>query len=72
MKLLFTTEEAAAALGVGKTKLFALLRDGMLERRQLGGRTVIPAESLQAFAANLPRIEPTPRADRRPAPVAAE
>jgi excisionase family DNA binding protein len=71
MKLLLTTAEACEALGIRKTKLFELMRDGAIERRQLGGRTAIPAESLRAFADSLPRIEPAPRPDRQPAPAEA-
>jgi excisionase family DNA binding protein len=59
-KLLYSTVEACDALGIKKSKLFELMRDGVIERRQLGARTVIPAEALHAFAAGLPRIAPTP------------
>jgi excisionase family DNA binding protein len=54
-KLGNTPEEAADALGVGRTFIFEALRDGRLERRKAGARTIIPVESLKAFLAALPR-----------------
>lgn len=42
-------------LGIGMTKLYALLKDGLLERRKIGGATVIPVASIDAFAAALER-----------------
>jgi excisionase family DNA binding protein len=71
-KLLYSTTEACEALGIRKTKLFALMRDGVIERRQLGARTVIPAEALQAFAANLPRITSAPAEAATPAAAAEQ
>jgi len=51
--------EAAAFLGVGRTLVFSLLRDGSLTQLKAGRRTLIPRASLQAFL---------DRASRRPAP----
>lgn len=46
--LLADTETARAMLGnIGKTKLFGLLREGMLERVKLGGKTLITIESIR-------------------------
>jgi len=53
-KLFFTPAEAAAALGIGRTKLFELLATGALTRRRLGARTLIAADDLQRFAESLP------------------
>ncbi len=53
-KLAYTPEEAAAATGLGRTSIFEAMRDGRLERRKAGARTIIPAESLRAFPASLP------------------
>lgn len=46
--------DAARALGIGRSSIYRLIADGKLEARALGGRTVIPAASLQAFVASLP------------------
>ncbi len=52
--LTYGVSDACAAMGFGKTKLYALIAEGRIEARQCGGRTLIPAESLRAFVANLP------------------
>lgn len=54
-KLTFTMKEAATAMGVGKTTLYAAIADGRLRALKLGNRTLIPAESLHAWLASLPR-----------------
>jgi excisionase family DNA binding protein len=60
MKLLYRTSEAKAALGVGTTKLYELINNGMLDARRFGRRTYITAESLEAFVEALKRaITPT-------------
>lgn len=46
--------DACAAIGIGRTKLYELINDGELDARALGGRTVIPAASLEKLVANLP------------------
>jgi excisionase family DNA binding protein len=50
----FSPTEAAAALGVGRTLIFEAMREGKLERRKAGRRTIIPAASLEAFLAACP------------------
>lgn len=52
--LALSIRDACAAIGVGRTKLYSLINDGQLEARALGGRTVIPAESLERLVASLP------------------
>jgi len=52
--LAFSIRDACAAVGVGRTKLYALINEGKLDARAIGGRTVIPAASLRNFVANLP------------------
>jgi hypothetical protein len=44
-KLAFSPEEAAAALGLGRTAIFEALRDGRPERRESDRRTIIPAST---------------------------
>jgi len=56
LKLLYTTAEARLALGVGCTKFYQLLNEGLLEARRLGRKTYITAESLKAFVASLPPV----------------
>ena len=53
--VLVPVEDAFRALGIGRTKGFALIRDGHLIARKIGSRTVVEAESIRSFAATLPR-----------------
>jgi excisionase family DNA binding protein len=48
-KLLLTPEEAAQALGIGRTKLYGLLRSGHLPSVLVGGSRRVPMTSLKLF-----------------------
>lgn len=48
-KLAYSIREAMHASSLGKTTIYALIGQGRLEAVRIGGRTVIPAESLQAL-----------------------
>ena len=52
--LAFSVKDACRAVGCGRTTLYSLISSGKIEARALGGRTIIPAESLQRFMASLP------------------
>ena len=52
--LTFNIQDACRALGIGKTNLYRLIAQGKIEARALGGRTVIPADSLRNFVAHIP------------------
>jgi excisionase family DNA binding protein len=45
---------ATKATGIGRTTIFALIRDGSLPAVKLGSRTLIRAADLDAFIASLP------------------
>lgn len=60
-RISYSVHEAAEAAGVGLTKLREEIRAKRLIARKLGKRTLINVEDLNAWAANLPRIE-SPRA----------
>ena len=47
--LAFTVQAATELSGLGKTTLFALLRDGKLRRVKVGDRTLIGGDSLRAL-----------------------
>lgn len=53
-KLTFTMKEASAALGVGRTTLYAAIADGRLGAVKLGARTLIQREALCAWLTSLP------------------
>lgn len=47
--LAYSVKEACRAISLGKTYLYFLIKDGKLEARKIGNRTVIPAASLHAL-----------------------
>ena len=52
-KIAYSINEACRASSLGRTKIYALLADPACPLRaiRLGGRTIIPADSLQALIA---------------------
>jgi excisionase family DNA binding protein len=50
----YTIADACRAVGVGRTKMYELIADGLIEARQCHRRTLIPADGLRAFVASLP------------------
>jgi excisionase family DNA binding protein len=52
----YSVPEVLAKIGVGRDKLYALIRSGELPARKIGRRTLIVASDLEAFLANLPTI----------------
>lgn len=53
-KLAYSITEAAEALSLGRTTINRMIRDGQIKAVKVGGRTLIPAESLQAVLSNAP------------------
>ena len=62
-ELLATTHEAARRLGIGRTKLFELLKEDRLHAVRLGRKTLIPIAELESFAAALPARRPPTKTD---------
>lgn len=52
-KLLLRPEEAAAALGIARTKVWALLASGEIESLKVGRRRLIPANAVSTFVERL-------------------
>jgi excisionase family DNA binding protein len=48
-KLAYSIREAMHASSLGKTTMYDLIKEGKLQAVRIGGRTVIPAESLHAL-----------------------
>lgn len=48
-KIAYTVDEAAAAIGVSRRKLYYLMREGALPFSQRAGRRLIRADALQAL-----------------------
>ena len=54
LRLLLRPEEAATALGIGRSTIYDLLRTGALGSVRIGASRRIPAEALHQFIARLP------------------
>ena len=52
--MLLSITESARRLGIGKTRVFELLKAEELHAVRLGGRTLIPIAELERFVAQLP------------------
>jgi excisionase family DNA binding protein len=52
-RLLFTVEEAAGALGIGRTRMFELIQAGSVETVLIGRLRRIPIDALDVFVAGL-------------------
>jgi excisionase family DNA binding protein len=50
-KLAYSIKEACKASSLGRTTIYSHIASGRLVARRIGGRTIIPAESLHAFIA---------------------
>ena len=58
-QIAFTIAEAVKASGVGRTKLYEAISMGRLPARKAGSRTLIMADDLRAYIANLPALKPS-------------
>ena len=59
--LLFSLDQAAEVLRIGRTKMFEILASGDLPTRYLGRRRVVLRADLEAYVAALPTAPPTAR-----------
>jgi excisionase family DNA binding protein len=50
-KIGYSIREACRATSIGRTRVYELIREGRLRATRIGGRTIIPAESLLALIA---------------------
>ena len=55
-RISYSVDEAAKAAGIGLTKLRQEIRENRLVARKLGKRTLINADDLNTWAANLPKV----------------
>ncbi len=55
--MLLTPVEAAAALGIGRSKLYELMQDGILESVHIGACRRIPTEAVTALVSRLRQAE---------------
>lgn len=52
-RVMFTAEEAAEQLGIGRTVMFRLIRNGDIESVRIGRLRRVPATAIQNYAARL-------------------
>jgi excisionase family DNA binding protein len=52
--LCVVSEQAAKYGGIGRTKLYQLIKDGVIAAREVGRRTIVLRSDLEAFLASLP------------------
>jgi hypothetical protein len=67
---LITFKEGLKHLHIGRTKAYELINTGKIIAYKQGHQTMIDADSIEAFQAALPRVEPgslKPTRGRRPA-----
>jgi excisionase family DNA binding protein len=69
-KLLLTPDEAAAVLSIGRTKLYQLMKDGVVASVLIGGSRRIPSDALTRLVAELDRAG-SPTLDDRSRPPSA-
>jgi excisionase family DNA binding protein len=55
-KLLLTPTEAASALGIGRSKVYELLKSGQLQSVHIGACRRVPADALTAFLEQLSQL----------------
>jgi excisionase family DNA binding protein len=55
VKLGLSVEEASEIAGIGRSKLYEALRDGLLQARKFGRRTIILRDDLERFLSALPK-----------------
>ncbi len=52
----YTVAEAILVFGIGRTKLYELIKGGRIDARKLGRRTLIGAASLSELFQSLPKV----------------
>ncbi len=55
--LAYRLPDASRITGLGNTKLYELIGQGVLDARKAGSRTLITAESLSRYIAGLPKAD---------------
>lgn len=53
-KLALSPAEAALAIGLGRSKLYELIKNGVIIAKKSGGRTIITVAELRRFVDALP------------------
>ena len=52
-RLMLTVEQAAEALGIGRTTMFALVKSGQIQSIRIGRLRRVPADAIDTYAQRL-------------------
>jgi excisionase family DNA binding protein len=52
----FSVAQVMTRIGIGRDKVYGLIREGHLPAKKIGRRTIIVASDLEAFLRELPRV----------------
>jgi excisionase family DNA binding protein len=63
--LAYSVKDAAEASGIGRTAIFAAIKDGRLPAKKFGRRTLIDAADLKLFLDCLPSVQANSDPSRR-------
>lgn len=55
--LVYSIPATGRMIGLGRTSVYNLIADGVLDARKAGGKTVVTADSIERYVAGLPRAE---------------
>ena len=55
-RLAYPINDFAEALGIGRSKIYEEIRDGRLQAKKLGSRTLITAKAASEYLAKLPNL----------------
>jgi excisionase family DNA binding protein len=58
-QLAMSIDEAARRAGLGRDKIYTAVKEGKLEARKAGRRTLVTADALRRFIDNLPTLQLT-------------
>ena len=58
-QLAMSIDEAARRAGLGRDKMYTAVKEGKLEARKAGRRTLVTADALRRFIDNLPTLQLT-------------
>jgi excisionase family DNA binding protein len=62
-KMAFSVNEAAMRAGLGRDGIYGAIRNGQLEARKAGRRTLITADALRRYLDKLPALQLPPQCE---------
>ena len=61
-KMAFSVDEAAMRAGLGRDAIYSAVREGKLEAKKMGRRTLVTADALRRYLDSLPSFQLPPAA----------